>query len=107
MPGLSRDAVLIRQLQGMLDGKRFEVGTFNLTYSGASVSDSEVVSHGLGVVPFAVFVGHYDSAVSATMSAFQVLSATSTTFTVRGKTVDGTAIGPGDLTMRYIAVAVV
>lgn len=94
-------AVLIRQLQGMLGGKAIRTGSVSIHYSGAAVSDSTVVTHGLGSVP--VYVGLM-SAGNAFRAAFDVTAIDSSTFTVVAEAVDGGAKGPGNAAYYWLVI---
>jgi autotransporter-associated beta strand protein len=77
--------VLIRQLQGALDGKAVKCGSGTLTFPGGSTFTSETtVSHGLEAAPSAVLV---TGTLGATMVSVNGVDADS--FDVLGCTIDG------------------
>jgi hypothetical protein len=86
--------------------RRVEMGRSLVSFPGASVSSILVVNHNLGVVPSYVVASCDDNGAHAVMSVFQVLFKTATTFQLRGKTVDGSVIGPGNVGCSWIATAI-
>jgi hypothetical protein len=86
VPGLSHDAVLIRQLQGMLGGKSIRAGVADVSTS-AAVSGATTVTHGLGRTPMAVML----TALSSGVTSENAASVGSTTFDINITYVDGTA----------------
>jgi hypothetical protein len=92
---------LKRLEQGMLGGKVIRVGSVSIHYSGAAVSDSTVVTHGLGTVP--AYVGLM-SAGNGFRAAFDVTGIDASTFTVVAEAVDGGAKGPGNATYYWLVI---
>jgi hypothetical protein len=76
--------VLVRQLQGALDGKAVKCGLATVTFPGGSrYSGVTLVDHGLGATPVAALAGPYQAAfylggvssTSATQIGLQITTA--------------------------------
>jgi hypothetical protein len=77
--------VLVRQLQGALDGKSIRCGSGTLTFPGGSTFTNEtLVTHNLGTTPDAVLI---TGTFGATMVSVNNIGAT--TFDALGRTIDG------------------
>jgi hypothetical protein len=84
--------ILIRQLQGALDGKSVRVGTATLTYTAAAVSAAATVNHGLGVTPDFVIAGGTTSAADRHVVNYVAGSRNSTSFQLQSEVADGSAV---------------
>lgn len=80
-------------------------GTSALTFNGSSESQTQIVTHGLGTTPTAIVcmsvAPSYD--ITDAIVINETAAKTSTTFTVRGRTASGAAIGPGDTPFYWVA----
>lgn len=87
-------------------GLEIRIGNNVLTFPGSSVSNSLVVSHGLGTTP--VFFHAFPEAPSYNITNAVVINRVSTygtsSVTVQGRTVSGAAVGPGDVAFSWIAI---
>lgn len=81
-------------------------GTGNLNFPGSAFSDPLVINHGLGVAPRRVLA--LASAPSFNIGDAVVINVvsglSSTNFSLRGRTVSGAAVGPGAITIWWVAI---
>jgi hypothetical protein len=102
--------ILDRLAQSVIDtgsqALRMRYGTVLVHWAASATSDAATVTHGLGTTPVAVAVTGKGTMADTTNSANSYWwgDETSTIFKVRGKTVGGAAIGPGDSTVTWIAI---
>jgi hypothetical protein len=81
-------------------------GTALVHWNASATSDAATVTHGLGNPPVVAVITGKGTMADTTNSANSYWwgDETSTIFKVRGKTVGGGAIGPGDSTVTWIAI---
>jgi hypothetical protein len=93
--------VLIRQLQGALNGQTIRAGSVAVTFSASDTSDTETVTHGLGVTPVSIQA----QAVIFTPGIFAVVDPASIddeSFDLRALTRSGNHTG--DVTIHWLAI---
>lgn len=96
--GLSTDALTDLDPTG---GIRY--GQVSMNFPGSAYSDTVLVNHGLGKVP-AVFVATAHAPSDNIVTAVVINETggrTSSVVTIRGRTVDGSSVGPGAITLSY------
>lgn len=88
MTPLSHMAILIRQLQGALGGRRLMFGAGTWTWpGGAALSNTVAVTHGLGATPLFVFV--CGAQAQGQVVAGDAFTYGATTFSTHGEFVGG------------------
>lgn len=83
----ARIAALIRQLQGISTG-----GVESIDFTANNDSNTVTVTHGLGTVPTRVLVTAADLVGGAAVINVEAVNYTDTTFDLKGRHTDGTAI---------------
>lgn len=87
MNDAQRHAVLIRQLQGALDGKSTRSGAGSVTWPGGNrLTNATTVQHGLPAAPTTIRFGS-----SSTNMHLAYSNVTASSFDVTGNTIDGTS----------------
>lgn len=96
-------SVLIRQLQGALDGKSIRIGTATLTYTASATSAATTIPHGLGTTPT-----HINSIGTTGLAKLHVVNYVSgsrngTDFQLQSETRDGAAV-TGSISVFWVVL---